>query len=504
MVIEIFKSLFIFSFKNINMKKLFIKVFLFSGILGSFLLFIDPYFLDNSQGSVSSYNSLYDSKDNSTDIVFLGNSHLAKGIDTYIIDAKCSTNSIKFCTGGINIVQIYYNLREVLTTQSPKLVALELWPVIEPDDIYNRPIDNNGKLLSSSFKGEYYKRFGTPKFNEISLIYPETKLYNMFNFFRFHENWTSLDTVSKSLEYKLSYSSKQVNYNSNKVLWYLPQNRIAEYKKTKFETDKIYLSEQEELYLNKIIDLSKEYDFNLLFFNVPIYTEYYNKTKNSIEEVMNRVQQIANENKNVFVYNINKEIGGLDYSYVMGEKVSKNQHLNYKGIIKTSNLMANYINQEKTLVDVKGKSNALVSIEKTLYNSKKIPMNPDYLGNVIEINNRKFTENENKQELIVFKYEQKVIIEGWMFKKGINLNRSKKMIALKKDSDFVFVSGKELVDRKDHKVIKRYGENYIKSGYRFELNKVFLEKGRYKLYHIIESHDNELHVQDMWKWVIIK
>lgn len=485
------------------MKSLIIKLLLFSVVLGSLLFYIDPYFLDNSQGSVSSYNSLYAADKNSADIVFLGNSHLAKGIDTYIIDAKCGTNSIKVCTGGIHIAQIYFNLLEVLDTQSPSLIALELWPIIEPDNIFNTIFDKNGKLLSYPFKGEYYKRFGKHKFNEIRLTHPENKLYNMFNFFRFHENWTSLDTVSKSLQHKFSYSPKKVNYNSNKVLWYLPKSKVAEFESTEFKIDKIYLSKQEEIYLNKIIDLSNKHDFKLLLFNVPIYKKYYNKTKTGIENVMNKVQEIADKNDNVFVYNINKEIGGFDFSHIMGEKVSKNQHLNYKGIIKTSNYVANFINKMNIKEDKKN-SNSVSTIENIIYNAKKIPMNPNYLGNVLKVNNRKFTESENKQELVVYKNEPKILVEGWMFKKGINLNRSKKYLVLKKASEFVFVSGKELVDRRDNNVIERYGDNFEKSGYHFELDKVFLDKGKYRLYHVIESHDNELHIQDMWKWVIVK
>ena len=31
-----------------------------------------------------------------------------------------------------------------------------------------------------------------------------------------------------------------------------------------------------------------------------------------------------------------------------------------------------------------------------------------------------------------------------------------------------------------------------------------LEKGKYRVFHIIKSHNNELYVQDMWKWIVIK
>jgi len=319
----------------------------------------------------------------------------------------------------------------------------------------------------------------------------------MFNFFRFHENWTNLESVSKSLQNRFSVSAKELNYNHNKILWHLNSSSIEGYKKRMFIKKDIYFSEAEKIYLKKIIVLSDEYNFDLLLFTIPIYEEYYNKVKDSIDNTSLKIYNYAKEYKEIKFYDINKELGGLSATYIMGEKVSENQHLNYKGMIKTSNLLADFINKEYNL-----KPNSLFinddTVEKLIYNSKKTARDTSYLGNVETANGKNYYDLENKELITISLAERRVKLEGWMFKKGVNLKRGSKIIALKKGDDFVYVSGKDLVDNSNQ------GKSFEKSGYSINISKYMLEKGRYKIFHIIKSHDNELYVQDMWKWIVIK
>ena len=479
------------------MKSIVIKIVLFLIVISSLLLTIDSYFLDSTNASVNSFNSLYEADKNSVDIVFIGNSHLSKGINTNIIDAKCNVNSLKVHAGGIQIAQIYYNLLEILKYQSPKVVGLELFPLVHSDNISNKLFNSKNKMLSKGMKGEYFKRFGIPKYKEIKLIDPKNNWYHMFNFFRFHENWTNLESVSKSLQNRFSVSAKELNYNHNKILWHLNSSSIEGYKKRMFIKKDIYFSEAEKIYLKKFIVLSDEYNFDLLLFTIPVYEEYYNKVKDSIDNTSLKIYNYAKEYKEIKFYDINKELGGLSATYIMGEKVSENQHLNYKGMIKTSNLLADFINKEYNL-----KPNSLFinddTVEKLIYNSKKTARDTSYLGNVETVNGKNYYDLENKELITISLAERRVKLEGWMFKKGVNLKRGSKIIALKKGDDFVYVSGKDLVDNSNQ------GKSFEKSGYSINISKYMLEKGRYKIFHIIKSHDNELYVQDMWKWIVIK
>ena len=133
-----------------------------------------------------------------------------------------------------------------------------------------------------------------------------------------------------------------------------------------------------------------------------------------------------------------------------------------------------------------------------IYNSKKIERDTSFIGNVETVNRKSYRDNENKQVITVTPTENTIKLEGWMFKKGINLKRSTKIIALKKGNDFIYVSSKDLKDNSNQ------DNSFEKSGYSISINKYILEKGKYKIYHIIKSQKKELYVQDMWKWILIE
>lgn len=62
---------------------------------------------------------------NSIDILFMGNSHSFYSFEPLIIDKLLNTNSYTVGVGGENIVLSYYELREILKYQHPKVVVLE-------------------------------------------------------------------------------------------------------------------------------------------------------------------------------------------------------------------------------------------------------------------------------------------------------------------------------------------------------------------------------------------
>lgn len=485
------------------MKALILKSIIFSLLLSFILLKLDPFFVDNTSWDVSSFNSLYEADENSTDIVFIGSSHLNRGIDTHIIDANCQTNSIKISGAGMNMAQTYYNLKEALTTQSPKIVAIETFALIVPRDIYNNSIDDDGKIALKSYKAEYYKRFGEAKYNEISSIYSEERLYHMFNFFRFHDAWTDDELFSKSIAAKLSSDSKRINQDINKGLAILKAHQVREFQNKDFNTEKFFISEDEKQYINKIISLSREHQFELLFFTVPVLDIYYKKTKKGFQRTAKALNEIFKNYDNVKYYDINAEVGGFDKTRVRPGKVNDNQHLNYKGIINTSNLLAKYI-KENYEFD-KAQSNKLNTIEDILYYNRKIEKDSTFLGNITTINNFEYkTEDSLTNTISVPKHQKNINISGWMFKSDLNLNKSVRKIALKKKNNFIMISKENLESKRTSAVPKQFKDDFEMSGFNFFFDRLSVEKGKYRIYFVIESDKGELFFKDLWKWIIIE
>lgn len=71
------------------------------------------------------WRNFYKLPENSTDIIFMGNSHSFYSFEPLIIDKLLNTNSFSVGVGGENIVLSYFELREILKYQHPKIVVLE-------------------------------------------------------------------------------------------------------------------------------------------------------------------------------------------------------------------------------------------------------------------------------------------------------------------------------------------------------------------------------------------
>lgn len=487
------------------MKKLALKLLVFVALFASLLLCFDSFFIENDNSSVSSYRTIYEEDRESVSVVFLGNSHQGKGLDTNIINAKCKTNAIKINGGGINIAQIYYNLLEVLKYHSPQIVAIETWALIDKDVRYNKIKDSAGRLMASPFKTEYNKRFGSAKYNEISSIYPDNKLFHMFNVFRFHENWQDTEKWSNSLYSKFAYSAKERSLNK-KINWHLSSESIKKYNEENFSTQEMELTEHEEEYINKIIDLSHSNGFKVLFYSIPVYRPFYIKTKNGFDAVNKEIERISNKYENVDFFDMNSETSGFDYMSIMNEKVSYNQHLNYKGQIKTSSLLANYLSNNYSigLKDIFEK-NFTTTSENLIYNTGLVKEEKDFIGSVNKINGQFYDDIKGEKVITIPEGVQTINLEGWMHKEDVPNSEGNKVVAFKKSTNFVYIiSEDQIKERKDHKLVEKYGEDFKTGGYGLRVSKKLLEKGSYTIFHIIRDKEKNYRIKNTYKRIIIE
>lgn len=487
------------------MKKLVLKLLIFVAVLAFFVLYFDSLFIDNDHSSVSSYRTLYEEDRESVSVVFLGNSHQGKGVDVNIINAICKTNAIKINGSGISIAQIYFNLLETLEYQSPQIVAIETWALIDKDVRYNKILDSSGNLMASPFKMEYNKRFGKVKYEEISSIYPDNKWFHMFNAFRFHNNWHDNEKWSKSLQAKFNFSAKERSHNK-KTNWHLSSASIKEFNAKSFNAQGLELTEIEEEYINKIIDLSTSHGFKILFYTVPVYRTYYNKTKEGFDAVNKEIKRIVNTYENIDFLDINEQVTGFDYTCVVNEKVSSNQHANYKGQIKTSSTLANYLMNNYTLEesDVFGNT-FLTTPENLVYNVNKVKEEKDFFGSVNKINGQFYKDIEGDKVITIPESVKVINLEGWMYKEGISNLVGNKVVALKKNTNFIYLlSGEQIVERKDHSLVQKYGKNFKDGGYKFTVLKNLLEKGTYTVFHMIKDKDKKYHMKNTHQRIVIE
>ena len=189
---------------------------------------------------------------------------------------------------------------------------------------------------------------------------------------------------------------------------YLTKKQIIEFQNMDFKENEMLISEKEQLYIDKIIKLSKKNSFELLFITIPVYDLYYQKVKNGFKRVNNQILKIIKKHQNVKYFDINGKYNGFNYSNIVREKkVSINQHLNYKGGIISSNELANFIknNYKETNIEIfnLGAGN---STEQKIFN--ELPDSNSSTFNLIDQNSSYF---KRKNKILSFFFKKKFSIK---------------------------------------------------------------------------------------------
>lgn len=403
------------------MKKLILKTIIFLVLFFGVILLLDNFIVKDQQAFFK-HHFFYKKNTNSLDVIVFGDSHTYCGISSDIIEAKTGLKTYNYGLAGLNFSEIYFNILEALEYQNPKLIIIETYPFIGVGQ--EKKFLNEKGLLKRKYNFSLEgKRFGSIKLKEAKLSIPNYNILKTFNIFKYHENWSDLKEVSKVL-HRYTKSSEFPPYKDSAKDVVFMSNQIANnFSKKKFN-DSIYLSEDHKILINKIINLSKEKEFELLFVTVPFYKRYYDKTKSKFNRIHDELRTILSTDQNIKLLDINKQVS-LDNSNFMGGNIKtynyKNQHLNYKGNIKSSNIISNYINNNYTFNKEVTKPNSLHGI---FYNYNTNLESDKFQGNILKVNNRKITSifegklselnNENITNTNILNFENELDHPKWV------------------------------------------------------------------------------------------
>ena len=138
------------------MAKLYFKSIVFLIILFFFIYKLDKYFVEDDP-IYYRYNTFYEIENYTLDVLFIGDSHTANGINTSIISSKCKLDSYGIGVRGTNLFHAYFRLKEALQYQKPKLVVIENYTFLNTmaDTTF---IDSKGMLIAKNKKDIFAKR----------------------------------------------------------------------------------------------------------------------------------------------------------------------------------------------------------------------------------------------------------------------------------------------------------------------------------------------------------
>lgn len=316
-------------------KKAILKASIFAIIVVFITSYLNSLFIIKTSYHSSYYQGLYSDIGDKYDVVLLGSSHMLGGISPNLLWHDYGMTSFNYASAGQPIDITYYLLKELLKQQKYPIVVVDLYYLGSTQkygkDSYISNVLDNMKLSENKIEAIMAC---TPENQRASYVFPFTKYLN---------RWKVL-TKADFKEDKLSdYFEKGFYVGQEK---YGKENKADVFIKGVEE-----LPAKSEEYLYKIINLSKDKGFKLVFINAPHdYTSTLGNPNwhQATGEMFNKVEEICKTN-NVEFINYNKKLDEIGFDFK--SDMYNNGHLNLLGSNKVTNHLAGFLKGKYSLGD---------------------------------------------------------------------------------------------------------------------------------------------------------
>lgn len=209
--------------------------------------------LANTRDNISGY---YDEEKNTIDVVMLGTSSTFSSFSPMDAWNQFGITSYNFCTNVLFIDAMKYHVREILKTQSPHLLIIDVASFMYGHKSANF-LDNEGHMRYNTDAFSLSKN----RFDLISDIIPHDSriISYYFDLIYYHTN----DTMER-LYYSNKYHNISKGYSNLPIQQYFYEQPLLEV------TDEIIkLDEESDVYFHELLNELKKFDGNVLFIAQP-------------------------------------------------------------------------------------------------------------------------------------------------------------------------------------------------------------------------------------------
>ncbi|MCD7863919.1 MAG: hypothetical protein LUG61_10555 [Lachnospiraceae bacterium] len=284
---------------------------------------------------LSCIQQLYHTCDDLMDVVSVGSSHVFCGINPAVLWDEYGISGFVLGSSAQPRAVSYHYLVEALKTQSPKVVCV---------DLYGLTLEVEDLDIAYIYRGTVAMR---QSLNSIQLVREtvseEDQMENILRWPVIHTRYGELqkeDFVEDEVnEYGLGYY----------ITWYRTSSeKLVEAMRS--DTTQAYLSESQMGWLESLVDLSDQENFELIFFICP-----YDMTEHTDAwEMYNTAKAFAAENDiSVLDFNVLGEEIGIDYE----QDFSDDTHLNAWGAEKVTSYFGAFLEETAELTDHRGDDN---------------------------------------------------------------------------------------------------------------------------------------------------
>ena len=355
------------------MLKNFIRGFVVLVALVSSFLLCEKVFMIKSEDGIEQMKSYYLQKENTVDVLLIGSSHIYCNVNTGTLWDNYGMSA--FDLGGAEqpYWNSYYFIKEALKTQRPKVIVMSVTiPGIRFDDYQSEA------WLMTNLYGMHWNKNRLDN-NKVSTL-PDSYWRLLFPINTIHSRYTDLkkdDFIDKN--YDISY--KGFDLRSTIVPFERPDITNV--------TDVTPMTEKQEKYLRKIIQLTKEENVPLLLVSVPYVVS------EDAQKIYNYEFQIAQE-EGIDYIDFNKcyDDYGIDFATDMAEEL----HLNISGSAKFTKYLGQCLKDRYDIADHRG--DALYSSWDEDALIQRLEINCANMGYATDIN--KYLELANNENYITY------------------------------------------------------------------------------------------------------
>lgn len=341
------------------MKRKFAKIISFIMIMFILSSIFYKSFSFKYADGIYAFKEFYNERDNSIDVLFLGSSHMFVNVSPSILWKEYGMAGFDLGGSIQPLWNTYYYLKEALKTQSPEVIVIDCYSAVGCTDEYtdhSRIIKNNFGLKPSIDKIKSIKT-SSPKdlWADYLLEYPT-----------FHERYT--DITEK--DFQSGRSVDYIAYNCWKGQ-YLYYNMVEQMRPDVDAMGGTHaLTDRNEKYLRKIIELAKRRDIPLVLMVAPYVLT------NEDMRIYNRISEIADEyNIDYINFNYHYDNMSLDFS----KDYADNAHMTYRGSEKFSKYLGKYLKNRYNIPDRRNNED-YISYDKMLRYYEQIIYNKELAG----------------------------------------------------------------------------------------------------------------------------
>ncbi len=281
---------------------------------------------------VYSMKKFYELDKNTVDVLVVGSSHAYSSFNTGVLWREQGISSYVLSGSAQPLWNSYYCLREALKTQTPKLIVLEGYRVVEEEEFVD---------IGYAIKNTYGMKWSRNRLDAVWAGVPqEERLGFLLGYTQYHDRYKELSEEDFTFRKKAEKYRDWRGFEPGMITESVEEPDIGA------STECEELTEKSEKYYRAILALAKER-------NIPIMVVVAPFASMTEEDLMrfNTAQKIAQEYETPFLnYNVMREEMPINYATDMLDE----SHLNIRGSCKFTSGWGEYIAGRYHIPDHRG------------------------------------------------------------------------------------------------------------------------------------------------------